>query len=360
VEDKRRLIDQSSNAEISDSGYFKFDNIRIGNQGVKSQHAVSNGASSTVENDATIEHEFFKFDDLVFHGKLGSGASASVFRYTHKSDPKKSYAVKKIRIDKNEQKPKVIISEFKSLYENNSPNIITLYETIYKEGCVHMILEYCDCGSLDDVRKTMGTLPERIVSLIAAQILNGLDYLHSEKKIIHRDIKPANILINTKGEVKIADFGMAGHKVQPEQTEWETFLGTYTYMSPERIKGGKHSFSSDIWSLGLTIAECVLGKFPFMLKENTIWEMIRYLESNTDELIDLPSTQFSPELRQFVFACMRFDPSQRPTAKELLDFEFIKKHRDTKPSLKSYLIKEFVAKKQAEKQQRIKNSAGHK
>lgn len=293
---------------------------------------------------------------MILHGKLGSGASASVFRYTHKSDPSKSYAVKKIRIDKNEQRPKVIVAEFKSLYESNCPNIITLHETIYKEGCVHMILEFCDCGSLDDVRKTIGTIPERILSLISAQILNGLHYLHSEKRIIHRDIKPANILVNTKGEVKIADFGMAGHKDGTEQTQWETFLGTYTYMSPERIKGQKHSFDSDIWSVGLSIAECALGKFPFALKENTIWEMMRHLESNAAEPIELLPDQFSPQFREFVFACMQPNPSDRPTAKQLLDFDFIKQHEGTKPSLKTWILKEFVAKRQAAKLAKKKSS----
>jgi len=296
------------------------------------------------------QHETINLDDLVNQKRLGSGASASVFRYISRSDPSKKYAVKKITIDKNEQKPKVIVAEFKSLYESNCPNIVTLHETFYKEGCVHMILEYCDCGSLDDVRKTMVTIPERILSLISAQILNGLDYLHSEKRIIHRDIKPANILMKSQGEVKIADFGMSGHKrgLDDVLPQFETFAGTYTYMSLERIRGGVHSFDSDIWSFGLTIMECALGEFPFTLNERTIWEMMRHLEANVDQVVSERLSKFSPEFNEFISACLRVEPAQRPTARQLLEFDFIKKYKGTKPSLKTWILKGYVTKKQSE------------
>jgi serine/threonine protein kinase len=286
--------------------------------------------------------------------KLGAGTYGTVYCYRHYNNPAspqsyQRYAVKEISTTSSDGKFVSIVSELKVLYQNNCDNIVKLYGTAIKEGHLCMILEYCDCGSLDDVRKTMGTLPERILSLIAAQILKGLKYLHSEREILHRDIKPANILLTSKGEVKLADFGVAGHKMSPEQTEWETFSGTFTYMSPERIKGDKHSFSSDIWSLGLTLAECALGRFPFNIKEISHWDLIMYFEENCGEPIKLPADQFSEEFREFIAACMKYDPSQRSTAKELLEFEFIKKYQDTKPSLKTYLTKEYVAKKQAQK-----------
>ena len=97
-------------------------------------------------------------------------------------------------------------------------------------------------------------------------MLQGLDYL-SEKKIIHRDIKPSNILLNRNGEAKISDFGLSKQMTASIQA-FHSFQGTYLYMSPERLKTDDYGFDSDIWSLGLSIAECAIGKFPYSLKRN--------------------------------------------------------------------------------------------
>lgn len=95
---------------------------------------------------------------------------------------------------------------------------------------VHIALEYMDAGSLADVIKEVGQVPEQIIGMITIQILRGLEYLHKTKKVIHRDIKPSNILLNKKGQVKIADFGVSG---QMENTFdcMSSWVGTVLYMS---------------------------------------------------------------------------------------------------------------------------------
>ena len=75
---------------------------------------------------------------------------------------------------------------------------------------VHIALEYMDLGSLDRIINSAQNVPEDIIGLMTIQMLKGLDYLHREKKVIHRDIKPSNILVNKKGQLKIADFGVSG------------------------------------------------------------------------------------------------------------------------------------------------------
>ena len=87
------------------------------------------------------------------------------------------------------------------------------------------------------------------------QILKGLEYLHKTMKVIHRDIKPSNILINKKGQVKIADFGVSG-KMEGTYDCMSTWVGTVSYMSPERLKGESYFADTDIWSLGLVLVEC--------------------------------------------------------------------------------------------------------
>jgi serine/threonine protein kinase len=100
--------------------------------------------------------------------------------------------------------------ELKTLHECDSDFIVRSYGAFVKDGNVHMALEYMDAGSLASVIKEIKQVPEPIIGLMTIQILRGLEYLHKSMKVIHRDIKPSNILINKKGQVKIADFGVSG------------------------------------------------------------------------------------------------------------------------------------------------------
>lgn len=84
------------------------------------------------------------------------------------------------------------------------------YGAFLKDGLVHIALEFMDAGSLAGIIKEVGKMPEMIIGLLTVQILKGIEYLHKTMKVIHRDIKPSNILLNKKGQVKIADFGVSG------------------------------------------------------------------------------------------------------------------------------------------------------
>lgn len=109
-------------------------------------------------------------------------------------------------------------------------------------------MEYMDLGTLGDISKLYGQIPEVMLGLIAYQVfiapsikkvLNGMEYLHKTIKLIHRDIKPSNLLVNSNGLIKISDFGVSG-QLMNSRDQRSTWIGTVTYMSPERLRGGMH------------------------------------------------------------------------------------------------------------------------
>ncbi|XVF14054.1 hypothetical protein REPUB_Repub09cG0023700 [Reevesia pubescens] len=102
----------------------------------------------------------------------------------------------------------------------------------------------------------------------------GLSYLHGVRHLVHRDIKPAILLVNLKGEPKIIDFGISAG-LDNSMAMCATFVGTVTYMSPERIRNESYSYPADIWSLGLALFECCTGEFPYTANEGLVNLMLQ-------------------------------------------------------------------------------------
>jgi mitogen-activated protein kinase kinase len=179
-------------------------------------------------------------------------------------------AMKEIRLELDEAKFTAIIMELDILHRCVSPFIIEFYGAFFQEGAVYICVEYMDGGS---VEKLYGDgIPENILRKITLSTIMGLKTLKDEHNIIHRDVKPTNILINTRGQVKICDFGVSGNLVASIA---KTNIGCQSYMAPERIAGGgiahggsnsgagTYSVQSDVWSLGLTVIECAMGRYPY-------------------------------------------------------------------------------------------------
>lgn len=146
---------------------------------------------------------------------------------------------------------------------------------------------------------------------------------------MHRDIKPGNLLIDHRGRVKISDFGIvrdlagatpqAGGDGFDGDGRCDTFIGTVTYMSPERIAGEPYSYNSDVWALGVTLMACALGEFPFD-RTGGYWGMLSAMRDKPPP--QLPEGRFSAAFREFLALCMTKDPKRRPSAAAMLAHDF--------------------------------------
>ncbi|KAJ8432150.1 hypothetical protein Cgig2_006852 [Carnegiea gigantea] len=113
-----------------------------------------------------------------------------------------------------------------------------------------------------------------------------------------------------------------------------TFIGTVTYMSPERIRNESYSYPADIWSLGLALFECGTGEFPYTANDGPVTLMLQIVDDPSPS----PSREkFSSEFCSFIDACLQKDPDARPTADQLLSHPFIKKHENSQVDLEAFV-----------------------
>eukprot|EP01060_Flectonema_neradi_P034046 TRINITY_DN5864_c1_g1_i1.p1 TRINITY_DN5864_c1_g1~~TRINITY_DN5864_c1_g1_i1.p1 ORF type:complete len:461 (+),score=65.74 TRINITY_DN5864_c1_g1_i1:143-1525(+) len=271
--------------------------------------------------------------DLIFgpdSKPLGSGAYGTVHQ-AHVAMPngdRKLVAVKQISRT-SDGIEKEIAWLAKRCDERNHQNIVRTYNAFWIDHInqVWIVMEYMHIGSLGDIlKKVHGRIEEKVVAAMAGQVLDALNFLHSQRhKLIHRDIKPDNLLINNAGLVKLADFGTT-KEVGTLGEGCSTFCGTKLYMSSERLKGQDHGWESDIWSLGIVLTEVAEGRHPF--PEFQVSQEVSYLDligavDNSSQVI--AGLAFSPSLKDFLMHMLQPKPRDRSPAVKLLEHPFILK-----------------------------------
>ena len=267
-------------------------------------------------------------DELIPLGVLGHGACSKVYKVLHV--PSLRILAQKVVPIFDEQKRRQIVQELHVLHNSCSARhrIVNFYDAFIDpgEGSISILVEYMDGGSLQDVVDSGGCAHETVLANMAWRILSGLVHLHDTQRQVHRDIKPANLLINHHGDVKISDFGIT-RRCAPafiqnpkKNSDGMTFVGTVSYMSPERLLGETYDFKADIWSLGVTLVTCALGHFPYSSKFG-FWGLLQALRKGPPP--KLPSEEFSRLSRDFVEQCVRRAPELRPSASDLLRHPFM-------------------------------------
>uniref|UniRef100_A0A0N4ZT40 Mitogen-activated protein kinase kinase kinase kinase n=1 Tax=Parastrongyloides trichosuri TaxID=131310 RepID=A0A0N4ZT40_PARTI len=198
------------------------------------------------------------------------------------------------------------------------PNIIAYYNSFLKRDKLWIVMEYCSGGSLQDIYQLTGPLREQQIAFVCRETLRGLHYLHSKRQV-HRDVKSANILLTSKGDVKLADFGVAA-QITETIGKRKSFIGTPYWMAPEVAcveKKGGYGNECDVWSVGITAIELAELQPPhFELHPMSVLYMMTKSNYKPPRLKE--RDKWSPLFHEFIKLCLTKNPKRRPSPEKLL------------------------------------------
>jgi tRNA A-37 threonylcarbamoyl transferase component Bud32 len=197
--------------------------------------------------------------------RLGRGGMGDVYLAAH-GELNKTVAIKILPPDltRNEELIQRFRREAQSAARLEHPNLVEIYDVGEENGFHYITMAYVEGMNLQELMDDAKRLEPREAARIAYEVARGLEAVHAEG-IIHRDIKPANILISSRGEVKIVDFGLAfDADDKTTLTIPGAVMGTPWYLSPEQAEGKRADLRSDLYSLGICLYLLVTGVRPFI------------------------------------------------------------------------------------------------
>eukprot|EP01063_Lacrimia_lanifica_P034555 TRINITY_DN6415_c0_g1_i1.p1 TRINITY_DN6415_c0_g1~~TRINITY_DN6415_c0_g1_i1.p1 ORF type:complete len:790 (+),score=192.78 TRINITY_DN6415_c0_g1_i1:108-2477(+) len=246
---------------------------------------------------------------------IGTGGQGEVYRaVTAHNVP---VALKRINLRKPATELKALANELRILVEASHENIVRFihcYEASHRQLWVSM--EFVDGGKLADIIGAQHPpFNDADVAYVAQGLCSALAYLH-ERQVLHRDIKSDNVLLNRRGQVKLADFGMGADIASKKYRE--TVVGTPYWMAPEVIKGSPYDDRADVWSIGIVCIEMVDGEPP-LIHMSKMSAMMTILSLPPPA----PVKEVSDECAAFIGCMLQSESCDRPTAREAHEHPFV-------------------------------------
>ncbi|HSS40258.1 MAG TPA: protein kinase [Polyangia bacterium] len=265
--------------------------------------------------------------------KLAVGGMAEVFRAKiHSSHGFEKFLVVKRILPHLAADPSFVamfIDEAKLTAQLTHPKIVQILDFGAVDGQYFTALEFVDgfdaLGLLRIAAQKRVRVPPPIAVFIVQEILEALDYAHNARdmegkpmQIVHRDISPSNIFVSKRGDVKLGDFGIAHAQRRDSKTQAGTLKGKYGYMSPEQVVGRPIDARSDLFAIGVVLAELLTGRRLFSAAAD-LDVLLKVRDVRLDRL-DKYGTDIPPALDHIVRGALKKDPAERPqTASELRD-----------------------------------------
>jgi serine/threonine protein kinase len=205
-------------------------------------------------------------------------------------------------------------------------NIVRIYDFVHDETSACISMEYVDGDTFSNMRADR---PHKVFECAELgnwikQLCEALDYAHTHARVVHRDLKPSNLMVNQRGDLKVADFGIARSLSDSVSmlTMSRHTSGTLVYMSPQQLDGARGSPLDDVYSVGASIYELLTSKPPFYSGnvDRQIHERVPPPMSFRREELDIVGAEpIDPLWEEVVAACLQKDPAFRPqSALEIL------------------------------------------
>jgi serine/threonine-protein kinase len=256
--------------------------------------------------------------------RLAVGGMAELFKATLTGEHgfEKLVAIKKIlpHLAVDRQFVEMFIDEARITAQLDHRHIVQVFELGTDADTPYIAMQYVDgldvLALLRECARAQIRLPPDLAGLIARDVLDALDYAHNARDstgrplgIIHRDISPGNVLLSWRGDVKLTDFGIARAAERRHKTEAGKLKGKYGYMSPEQVSGSEVDIRSDVFSVGILLAEMVMARRLFT-STNDLDILLMVRDARLDRLHKYAS-EFPIELRVLTVRALQRRPEDR-------------------------------------------------